>query len=300
MVQREGRMNFNHLLIFHKVAEKRHFTRAAEELFISQPAVSKQIAELEKQLGQPLFVQVGRKIHLTEAGQILYDYATRIFALSTEAEVVLDELHDLKRGRLAVGASTTIGIYLLPELLGEYRSQYAQIELFLAIANAEEIQERLLAHSIEVGLVEGAVTHAELASQEWRQDELVLITSVQRPTIVEEGQSIRSLLTQNIPFILREPGSGTRTVLEDAIAAQGMQAIHPFLELGSTEAIKKAVIAGLGVSFVSQHTIGLELAAGLIKSVPVPDFKLTRFLYLVYPKQKRLSKAAQTFIKLIN
>ncbi|MBA2679990.1 MAG: LysR family transcriptional regulator, partial [Ktedonobacteraceae bacterium] len=102
-------MNFNHLLIFQKVAEKQHFTRAAEELFISQPAVSKQIAELEKQLGQPLFAQVGRKIHLTEAGQILYDYATRIFALSTEAETILDELHGLKRGRLAVGASTTIG-----------------------------------------------------------------------------------------------------------------------------------------------------------------------------------------------
>lgn len=292
-------MNFNHLLIFHKVAEKRHFTRAAEELFISQPAVSKQIAELERQLGQPLFVQVGRKIHLTEAGQILYDYATRIFALSAEAEAILDELHDLKRGRLAVGASTTIGIYLLPELLGEYRSQYPQIELFLAIANAEEIQERLLAHSIEVGLVEGAVTHAELASQEWRQDELVLITSVQRPTIVGEGQSIRSLLTKNVPFILREPGSGTRTVLEDAIAAQGLPAIHPFLELGSTEAIKKAVIAGLGVSFVSEHTIGLELAAGLIKCVPIPDFKLTRPLYLVYPKQKRLSKAAQAFLELV-
>ncbi len=292
-------MNFNQLLIFHKVAEKLHFTRAAEELFISQPAVSKQIAELEKQLGQPLFIQVGRKIHLTEAGQILYDYATRIFALSAEAEITLDELHSLKRGRLAVGASTTIGTYLLPELLGHYGLQYPQIELFLAIANAEEIQERLLAHRIEVGLVEGAVTHAELAGQVWRRDELVLIESVQHPLTFGEEYSIQSLLTKNVPFILREPGSGTRTVLEDAIAARNLKAIHPFLELGSTEAIKKAVIAGLGVSFVSEHTIGLELAAGLIRSVPLPDFRLIRPLYLVYPKQKRLSKAAQAFLELV-
>lgn len=290
-------MNFNHLLIFHKVAEMKHFTHAAKALFISQPAVSKQIHELEKTLGQPLFSQVGRKVTLTEAGAILFDYTKRIFALSNEVEAVLNDMHDLKRGRLAVGASTTIGTYLLPELLGAYRKQYPHIELFLDIANASEIQERLLLNSIEIGIIEGAVTHHELFKSIWRQDELVLITASASPLAEKEHLTLEDIYSE--PLILREPGSGTRTVLEEAITGRGLQPFVPFMELGSTEAIKKAVAAGLGVSFVSEHTIQLELTVGLLKRVPLVNFTLTRLLYIVYPKQKRLSKAAHVFLALI-
>jgi DNA-binding transcriptional LysR family regulator len=236
---------------------------------------------------------------LTEAGQLLFEYTKRIFALADEAEEVLNEMHDLKRGRLAVGASTTIGTYLLPELLGHYRIQYPHIELFLDIANANEIQERLLTNRVEIGLIEGAVTHAELFKRIWRQDELVLITSPTASLIAEKHLTLKALHKEKTPFILREQGSGTRTVLEAAIAAQGLQAISPFMELGSTEAIKKVVATGLGVSFVSEHTIQLELAANILKRVSLVDFVLKRPLYLVYLKQKRLSRAAQTFLELL-
>lgn len=293
-------MNFNHLLIFHKVAEKRHFTHAAEELFISQPAVSKQIHELEKTLGQPLFTHMGRSIYLTEAGQLLYDYASRIFALSNEAEAALEEMHDLERGRLAIGASTTIGTYLLPELLGRYRMQYPHIQLSLDVTNADEVQERLLTHRIEIGLVEGMVSNTDFVKQVWRQDELVLIASPQHPLVRDNEQvSLQHLLDENIPFIRREQGSGTREVLEEAIAARGLSPLQTSMELGSTEAIKRAVAAGLGVSFVSEHTIGLELAAGQLRRVPLTDFKLTRPLSIVFPRQRRLSRAAQVFLQLI-
>lgn len=293
-------MNFNHLLIFHKVAEKRHFTHAAEELFISQPAVSKQIHELEKTLGQPLFTHMGRSIYLTEAGQLLYDYASRIFALSSEAEAALEEMQDLERGRLAMGASTTIGTYLLPKLLGRYRTQYPHIQLSLDITNADEVQERLLTHRIEIGLVEGMVSNTDFVKRVWRQDELVLITSPQHPLVKDnEPISLQHLLDENISFIRREQGSGTRAVLEEALAARGLSPLQTSMELGSTEAIKRAVAAGLGVSFVSEHTIGLELAAGRLRRVPLTDFTLIRPLFIIFPHQRRLSRAAQVFLQLI-
>jgi DNA-binding transcriptional LysR family regulator len=293
-------MNFNQLLIFHKVAEKKNFTRAAEELYISQPAVSKQVQELEKTLGQSLFLQVGRKIYLTEAGQLLFDYAHKIFALSAEAEVALDELRFLERGHLAVGASTTVGTYLLPEILGRYRASYPHVELFLDIANTEDVQQKLLAHKVEVGIVEGSVSHSELVYSTWRFDELVLIASPHHPLAqANVAPSLQELLDSQAAFILREPGSGTRGVLEEALASRGMPPVSPFMELGSTEAIKQVVRANLGVSFVSRHTIRLELKTGLLKQIPLADFRLTRPLLIVYPQQKHLSRGAQIFLNLL-
>jgi DNA-binding transcriptional LysR family regulator len=294
-------MNFNQLLIFHKVAEKKHFTRAAEELYISQPAVSKQVQELEKSLGQPLFMQVGRKIYLTEAGELLFGYTSKIFALSAEAQEVLDELRSLERGHLAVGASTTVGTYLLPELLGQYRARYPHIELFLDIANTEDIQQRLLANKVEIGIIEGNVNHSELAYNVWRVDELVLIVSPQHPLAQSDVvPTLQQVLFEHAAFILREPGSGTREVLEEAIAGRGMPPIRPLMELGSTEAIKQVVRANLGISFVSQHTIQLELRAGLLKQVPLADFQLTRPLSIVYSRQKHVSRAARALLDTVD
>ncbi|HVB76058.1 MAG TPA: LysR family transcriptional regulator [Ktedonobacteraceae bacterium] len=292
-------MNFNQLLIFHKVAELRHFTRAAEALYISQPAVSKQVQQLEKALKQPLFTQIGQKVYLTEAGKLLYEYADRIFALAEEAEFALGEMQTLERGRLTLGASTTIGTYLLPELLGRYKAQYPGIDLVVEIANTEDIQHKLLAHKLEVGLVEGSVIHSELLESVWRQDELVLIASTHFTQPTEEPQTIQQFLTGQSQFILREQGSGTRSVLEKALADQGLKPIHPLMELGSTEAIKRVVAAGLGVAFVSAHAIQQEVASGLLRQVPLIDFVVQRPLSTVRIKGKRLSKAALAFLQLM-
>jgi len=292
-------MNFNQLLIFQKVAELRHFTRAAQALYISQPAVSKQVHQLEKSLKQPLFTQVGQKVHLTEAGKLLYDYAERIFALAAEAESALSEMQQLEQGRLMLGASTTIGTYLLPEWLVRYKDHYPGIDLVVEIGNTEEVQQKLLAHRLEVGLIEGSVTHPELSEQAWQQDELVLIMQPNYTHAVDEPQTIQQFLATHPPVILREQGSGTRSVLEKALEHQGMEPIHPMIELGSTEAIKRAVAAGLGVSFVSEHTVRFEVASGYLKQISLKDFIVQRSLSIVRLKGKRISKAAQAFLQLI-
>jgi DNA-binding transcriptional LysR family regulator len=296
---KEPAMNFNQLLIFHKVAELRHFTRASEMLYISQPAVSKQVQQLEKALKQPLFTHVGQRVYLTEAGKLLYDYADRIFALAAEAETALSEMQNMDRGRLTIGASTTIGTYLLPELLGRYKALYPGIDLVVDIGNTEEIQQKLLLHRLEVGLVEGSVTHPELIEKLWRQDELVLIIPPQFPYASEEPPTIQQFLEQQPPCILREQGSGTRSVLEQELSAAGAGPIHPIIELGSTEAIKRAVAAGLGVSFVSEHAIQLEVDAGRIRRVPLRNFVIKRSLSMVWIKERRHSKAAQEFLRLL-
>ncbi len=293
-------MNFNQLLIFQKVAELGHFTRAANALFISQPAVSKQVRELELSLGQPLFEQVGRKVYLTAAGKLLYDYACRIFALSQEAEIALQELQGLQRGHLKIGASMTIGTYFLPQLLGQYRKLYPAIELELDIANVEEVQQKLLNNQVEVGFIEDAASQPELAVKTWRPDELVLIDSVQQPVIAEESLCLAGLVEAGLPFILREKGSGTRAVLEKALAERGLAPFKPVMELNSLEAIKRSVAAGLGVSFISEHTIELETTLGLLKRKTISDFRLKRQLFLVYSPSKRVSKAAQAFLEMLD
>jgi DNA-binding transcriptional LysR family regulator len=291
-------MNFNQLWIFHKVAAKEHFTRAAEELFISQPAVSKQVQELEKTLGQPLFEQIGRRVHLTEAGHILYDYADRIFKLANEAEIALQELQGLTRGHLAIGASMTIGTYLLPNFLGRFHTLYPNIELSLDIANAEEVQAKVLSNQLDLGLVEGFVTEPSLYKSEWRQDEMILIDSTQQPLIQQTELDLTTLIDSAVPFILREIGSGTRAVLDDALQQHNL-IVKPVLELNSLEAIKRMVAAGLGVSFVSEHSVQLEIKVGLVRQVPVTNFKLIRSLYLVYLQSKKLSQATKAFLELL-
>lgn len=281
------------------MAEKQHFTRAAEELFISQPAVSKQIHELENAIGQPLFNQIGRKIYLTETGQVLYKYAAQIFGLVAEAELALQDLADLQQGRLLVGASMTIGTYLLPKLLGEYKKLYPAIELSVDVANAEELQQKLLDNRLEIALIEGPVTAPELLPEIWQHDELVLIDSVTYPLIPEESLTLAQLLEKKLPFILREHGSGTRSTFDAALLSQNLTPLTPFLELNSLEAIKRAVAAGLGISFISEHTIRLEVQAGELRRVPLPDFTIRRPLHTVQLKNRKLSRPARAFLQLL-
>ncbi|WP_338249168.1 LysR family transcriptional regulator [Dictyobacter halimunensis] len=292
-------MNFNHLQIFYKVAQLQHFTRAAEALFISQPAVSKQIHELEKSLGQSLFTRTGQKVYLTEAGRLLYEYAERIFTLTAEAEIALDELQGLLRGHLSVGASTTIGTYLLPDLLGQYTSLYPQIHLSVKVENTSAIEEAVLSHQLELGLVEGKVNHAELEVRPWRYDALVLVSACDKALEWPEAMTLQQFMDLNLPLVVRESGSGTRTVLEEALLAHGVQLPVPLMELGSTEAIKRVVSAGLGYAFISQLTIELEVAAQRLRQIPLSDFELRRPLYLIFPRRQRFSKAAEAFLQLL-
>jgi DNA-binding transcriptional LysR family regulator len=246
----------------------------------------------------PLVEHVGRGIRLTEPGRALAGYARRIFALAGEAVRAMVQLRGLEQGSLAVGASTTIGIYLLPELFGLYHARYPGIELFLDIGNTQQIVERLDSHALDLALVEGPVDVMQhnLTAQPYRDDELVLIAGPDHPAARTGTITVTDLPA--LTWILREPGSGTRDVVDQALADVGVH-IAPALELGSTEAIKRAVAVGLGVSIVPRRTIEQELALRRLNVVPICGLAITRQLTILQRADAAPIPAAVAFLAML-
>jgi DNA-binding transcriptional LysR family regulator len=289
-------MNRNHLALFHAVAQAGGITRGAAKVRVSQPAVSKQITELEADLGVRLLERLPRGCELTAAGKILADHAGRWLALEQEAARAMEEYRGLKRGRLALGASQTIGGYLLPRVLAQYHDRYPEIELQLEIANTQHIKQALLDGSIELGLTEGPAEWEQLESTVFFQDELVAIAPAGHPLLKKRSVTIRELCRE--PFILREEGSGTRAVVERALRRKGLK-IKPLLSLASPEAIKNAVAVGLGVAIVSRLMVDLELQAGYLGVIPLKDLAIHRPLHLQRVRNRSQSPALAKFLELL-
>jgi len=290
-------MNRNHLALFHAVAQAGGISRGAERLHVSQPAVSKQIKELEDTLGVRLLERLPRGSRLTDGGKLLAQYVQRMAVVEEETARAIEEFRGVKRGRLAVGASTTIGAYLLPQLFGEFHRQHPDIELELEIANTETIQNQLMAGSIEVGLTEGLMEAEHLDSEVFHEDELVAIAPRGHPLLKQKRVTARELCRE--PFILREAGSGTRAVVERALGKRGLK-VKPVLSLASPEAIKRAVIAGVGIAIVSRLAISCELQIGSLAVIPVKDLAIHRPLHLQKLRSKTPSPAVSQFLKLLH
>jgi DNA-binding transcriptional LysR family regulator len=285
-------MNLNHLAIFHAVAQAGSMTLGAERLDISQPAVSKQVQDLERALGIHLFDRIGRRVHLSQAGEILADYARQLFALAHEAETAMADVRGARRGRLAVGASTTIGTYLLPGVVAEFWRRHPHVELLVQIENTEQVHRRLAGQELDLGLTEGLVEEEELDAEVFHQDELVLIAA---PGHRLAGQArVPPSAVREEPFILREPGSGTRAVEERALARLKLP-VRVVMALGSTEAIKRVVAEGVGLAIVSRLAVGAECAAGTLAVLPVAGLRIERPLHLVRRKGRREGPAMQAF-----
>ena len=280
------------LSVFHAVAEAGSISRGAERLYVSQPAVSKQISEMESRLGAALFERLPRGVRLTEAGRLLQEYAKRSFALSAEAEQALADLQGLKQGTLTVGASLTIGVYLLPEVFGAFHRRHPGITLDLEIANSLTIQRQLLNGGIDIALIEGGALHEGLQAEKIGEDELVAVTAPGYTLSDTAGISIAQLCQE--PFVLREAGSGTRAVLEHALAARGLTA-RPVMTLGSTEAVKRAVAAGIGVAFISRLALSLEIEMGRLSVLTLSDFSLRRPLHRLRRVGGHESRAVSAF-----
>ncbi|OGW17113.1 MAG: hypothetical protein A3G93_05570 [Nitrospinae bacterium RIFCSPLOWO2_12_FULL_45_22] len=288
-------MTLHQLKIFFTLARLRSFTRAAQELHLSQSSVSVQLHQLEGTLGCKLVEQMGKRIFLTEAGQLLEQYARKIFALIDESQQALDELKGLERGAIHIGASTTPGTYLLPRILGEFKARYPQIDVALEIANSREIQNRILRNELELGFIGGQIIADEIKSEPYLMDKLVLISARKGPRQIKgKATSLKELEGQS--FILREKGSATREVIQRALEKQGFK-IKIAMELGSPEAVKQAVAAGLGLSFVSIYSVLNEIADQRLVIVKVKDISFQRPLSIVSHKDKRLCKAALTFLE---
>jgi len=289
-------MNRNHLALFHAVAEEESISAGAQRLHISQPAVSKQIGELESALGVQLFDRLPRGVRLTDAGRVLADYARRMTLVADDAERAIHELRGLKRGRLTIGASTTIGAYLLPDALARFHWKHPGIELTLEIANTEVIEAALMEGRFEIGFTEGVIESDVLDTTVFHEDELVAIAPAGHRLL-----SKRSVLTRDLcrePLIAREKGSGTRDVVEAALARKKI-VVKPAMSLGSTEAIKRAVIAGAGVAIVSRLTLSVELQARLLGIIPLKDLSINRPLHQQSLRGRSVSTPVKEFMRFI-
>lgn len=290
-------MNLAHVRIFLAVAEAEHVTRAAESLYMTQPAVTKTIHRLEQELGLPLIEHRGRSIVLTEAGRIVRDYGRRIFMQERELAEVLDALRDAESGEILLGASTTTGVYLLPLAVARFREQHPAVQLQIAISNSETIVKQILNWQQDVGLVEGKMSllPADLHVEVVARDRLILVVA---PThhwaCVGEVHPEETLQKE---LVLRERGSGSREVLVQAYRALDLQVL-PLLTLPENEVIKQLVASGVGATLLPPITVQRELQAGTLVPVNLVGLDLNRQMSLVRRKERRLSRAAQAFYTL--
>jgi len=268
-------INLHHLRLFAAVVQQGGFTKAAAKLNLSQPAISKSLNELEKQLDVNLLDRTGKSIRLTAAGRTLYARARELFGAEMAAEQELRELRGLKRGTLRIAASTTIATYMLPPYLGRFHMRHPNVRIQTTSANTRTVLRMLLEFRVDVALVEGPVSHSRVMVQAWREDELIVIAPPEHPLRAAPQIDIRQL-AQHI-FLVREPGSGTRVVTEQALALRGVRLTNT-MRVGGTEAIKQAVAAGLGLAIVSRAAAADQIMLGRVAVLPVEGLAIRRTL----------------------
>ncbi len=283
------------LQVFHAVAKHRSFTRAADALFMTQPAVTFQIRQLEEQYSTRLFERRHGSIDLTPAGELVLEYAERILGLSDEMDTRVAELTGEMRGPLLVGASTTIAEFMLPRVLGEFNALYPQVRARLIVANSESIENRVAEHSLDVGLIEAPARLPGLSSLICCDDELQVVCVPDYP--LAEFKALKPADLADYEFISREPGSGTRAITDAYFRDHGVdpQSLKTQMELGSPEALKGVVSTGLGFAIVSRAVVAKETRLGELLGIPL-DPPLKRGLYLVHPQDRFQSKLLSTFI----
>ncbi|GAB4166557.1 MAG: selenium metabolism-associated LysR family transcriptional regulator [Rhodocyclaceae bacterium] len=284
------------LQVFHAVAKQLSFTKAAEVLFMTQPAVTFQVKQLEEHFNTRLFDRGHGRISLTPAGEMVLEYAERILNLSSELEVRLAEMTHQIGGPLLVGASTTIAEFLLPRVLGEFKLKYPGVKPRLVVANSETIETRVAEHTLDIGLIESPSHLPNLECQVCCDDELHVVCSPRSPLARLSEVLPEQLLDQ--PYVSRESGSGTREFSDEYLSAHGIrpESLHSVMELGSPEAVKGVVEAGIGFAIVSQASVDKERQLGTLVSIPLKP-RLIRTLTMVFPKEKFRSRLVNTFVE---
>jgi DNA-binding transcriptional LysR family regulator len=286
------------LQVFHAVATHLSFTKAAEVLFMTQPAVTFQVKQLEEQLNARLFDRKQGRIALTPAGQVARDYAERILALSDELDARLREVGGQTAGPLRIGASMTIGDYVLPRLIGEFKARFPAVVPSLLVGNSESIQERVAERTLDLGFIEGGSHLPSLASAICCADELQVVCAPSHPLAREPCAEPAALI--QYPYVNREPGSGTRAVIDDYLQRAGVnpEALDIVVEFGSPEAIKGLVATGLAFAIMSHVIVAEELELGTLVQVPLNP-PLVRNFCAVYPKERVHLKLVTDFLAFV-
>lgn len=271
------------LQVFYTVAKRLSFTKAAEELFISQPAVTKHIKELEDQFNVALFNRKGNKILLSPAGKILLKHSERLQEIYRQIEFDLYQFNETQKGTLHIGSSTSITQYILPPLLAQFHSTHHEVKVELLNGNSEQIEQALMNHDIELGIIESNSKRREIHYTPFLKDEIVLVCS-SKNKLIKNGEITPEEL-KNIQLLLREPGSGTLEVVADALKQKGIRLsdLKVEMQLGSTEAIKSYLQHSDCMAFISMHAIFEELKNNTLKIIEIKKLQFHRHFYFITP-----------------
>jgi LysR family transcriptional regulator, low CO2-responsive transcriptional regulator len=285
------RATLNQLRIIEAAGRHQHFGRAAEELHLSQPAISIQLKQLEADIGLPLFEQIGRRMHLTSAGKELLAHARAVLARLREADQAMDALRGADSGEINI-ASTTTAEYFVPRLLAEFRRTHPRLKLRLSVKNRQHVVADLAENTVDLVVMGQAPHGIETVAVPFSRNPLGIIAAPDHPLARKRRLKLAQLAGES--FLIRERGSGTRNAMERAFSAHQFVPAE-MVEIGSNETIKQAVMAGMGVSFLSLHTIGLELATKRLVVLAVAGMPVMRDWYVIHLAGKRLTPAASAF-----
>lgn len=289
-------MDLHRLRIFLAVYENRGFSEAARKVYLTQPTVSAHIKELEDALGAPLFDRLGREVEATELARVLFSYAKRLVDLATEAEEAVSSFVSGEKGTLRLGGSTIPGQYILPRLIGAFKKTNPHVRIVLQIGDTRSVAEQVLSGSIELGMIGAVIDQPELVHEPCFDDAIILAVPSFHGLADRQRIFISEIMGE--PLVIREPGSGTRMVAEAALRKAGYSGFDAFsvvCEMGSTEAIRQAVKAGVGCGIISRRAVEEDVAKGDLAAITLEDVDLSRKFHLVTRKGRTLSPLAVRF-----
>jgi DNA-binding transcriptional LysR family regulator len=292
--------SFRDLEVFCKVVELESFSKAAEAVSLAQASVSERIGSLEKKIGMPLLDRLGRKVIPTAAGELLHKHATLLLEMKETAELEIERFTGLKNGEISMGGSTIPGEYILPDLIGRFKKKYPHLSVKMTIADSGEIENRVIAGQLEIGVIGSKSLHANLLCQKLWEDELVLAVPVRHSWARRKAVSIQDL--RKTPFILREDGSGTLKILEAYLresGEEGTAALEVSARFGSSTAVKEGIKSGLGLSILSARAIDTEVKAGILKALKVRGLPMYRNFFLIRNKLRIASPACQAMLEFL-
>jgi len=300
VVKKDLSIDFRHLETFCRVADLKNFSRAADDLLLTQPTVSGHILSLEKSLSLRLFDRTGREARLTKAGEVFLRYASKLLTIRKDLLNALSEFSQGIRGELSLGASTIPGEYLLPKLMGDFREDHPHFTLSLKIADTKEIIQDVLQGHVELGMIGAKVNHPSLHYERYEEDEIIVVAPSGHPLARKKRAGFEDLLKE--PWIIREEGSGTQMAIENALRKKGksLKEFNVVMEMGSTSSMKEGVKAGLGLAFISERAVEEELNQGRFSRIAVEGMEsISRQIYIVSHQGRTFSPIGMEFLRFL-